>query len=103
MITEIVFIDLPPGTTRAEALSIYRTTAKQWVSNHELIEKYYFFDEETHMGGGVYVWPNREAAQRGHGDDYVAMVEAKYGSRPRFQILDALIHIDPAGGKITEL
>jgi hypothetical protein len=31
------------------------------------------------------------------------MVEAKYGSPPRFQILDALIHVDPAGGKVKEL
>ena len=29
MITEIVFIDLPPGTTRADALAIYRTTAER--------------------------------------------------------------------------
>ena len=103
MITEIVLIDLPAGTTRADALAIYRTTTERWVSNPELIEKYYFFDEATHQGGGVYIWPSREAAQRGHGPDYVAMVEAKYGSPPRFQIFDALIHIDPAGGAVKEL
>ncbi|SRR5579875_1594245 len=103
MITEIVFIDLPTGITRADALSLYRkTAAERWVSNPDLIEKYYFFDEETHLGGGIYIWPNREAAQRWHGNDYVAMVEATYGSPPRFQILEALIHVDPAYGKIKE-
>jgi hypothetical protein len=104
VITEIVFIDLPAGTTRADALAMYRKTAvDRWVSNPDLIEKYYFFDEETHLGGGVYIWPTREAAQRWHGQDYVAMVEATYGSPPRFQILDALLRVDPARGEITEL
>jgi hypothetical protein len=30
MITELVFFDLPKGTTRAQALAMYRQTAESW-------------------------------------------------------------------------
>jgi hypothetical protein len=88
MIVEIVFIDLPAGTKRADALALYRQSAGRWLANPELIEKYYFFDEERHLGGGVYIWPTREAALRGHGREYVERVQSVYGAPPRIQILD---------------
>jgi hypothetical protein len=64
MITEIVFIELPKGSKRADALAIYRKTADKWRTNPGLIEKYYFFDVERCLGGGVDVWPDRAAARR---------------------------------------
>ncbi len=103
MITEIVFFDLPKGTKRADALALYRKTANKWLSNPDLIEKYYFFDEESGQGGGVYIWPTREAARRWHGKEYQEAVLALYGAPPRIQVLDALIHVDPKGGKVDEL
>jgi hypothetical protein len=102
MITEIVFFDLPAGISRAEALALYRQTAGGWLTNPDLIEKYYFFDEERHLGGGIYIWRSREAALRWHGEDYVQRVRALYGSLPRMQILDALLHVDPIGGRMRE-
>jgi hypothetical protein len=43
MITELVFFDLPKGTTRTQALELYRKSAEPWLRNPDLIEKYYFF------------------------------------------------------------
>ncbi|MGO9772650.1 MAG: hypothetical protein ACLPSW_24480 [Roseiarcus sp.] len=103
MVTEIVFFALPKGTTRADALALYRRTADKWLANPDLVEKYYFFDEERSLGGGVYVWRTREAARRWHGEEYQRMVQSLYGAPPRMQILDALIHVDPIAGRIEEL
>lgn len=103
MVTEIVLFDLAPGTTRAEAVALYRQSAPQWLGNADLIEKYYFFDEERGLGGGVYFWRSRAAAQRWHGEDYRRMVEARYGAPPRIEVLDALLHVVPAGGRIAEV
>jgi hypothetical protein len=102
MITELVFFDLPKGTTRTQALELYRKSAEQWLRNPDLIEKYYFFDGESCIGGGVYIWNSREAAARWHGEDYKSRVRSVYGSAPRIQILDALIHVDPKRGLISE-
>ncbi len=103
MITELVFIDLPKGTTRALALAMYRQTAESWRANTDLVEKYYFFDEERSIGGGVYIWPSRAEAETWHGDAYKEKVLSIYGAPPRIQILDALIHVDPRRGLLQEL
>jgi hypothetical protein len=102
MIAEIVFLDLPAGIKRADALALYRQTAGGWLANPDLVEKYYFFDEERRLGGGIYIWRTREAALRWHGEDYLRRVQALYGAPPRLQILDALMHVDPVAGRTRE-
>jgi hypothetical protein len=103
MITELVFFDLPKGTTRTRALEMYRQTAGTWLANPDLVQKYYFFDEARSVGGGVYVWPSRAEAEKWHGDAYKKKVFSIYGSPPRIEILDALIHVDPRHRHIEEL
>ena len=34
---EWIEFDLPPGTTRAEALALYRETASGWAANPDLV------------------------------------------------------------------
>src|SRR5262249_49847822 len=82
MITEIVTFPLPPGCDREGALKLYRQTAENWARNPDLVRKYYFFDPERGLGGGVYIWRSRDAAGRWHGDDYRNMVRGLYGSAP---------------------
>ena len=103
MITEIVFFDLPKGITRADVTKLYETTAPKWAVNEDLYEKYYFFDEEKSLGGGIYVWKSREAAARWHGSEYYRMIEDLYGSSPRIQILDAIIRVDSLAGTVHHL
>lgn len=102
MITELVFFDLAKGTTRAQALDLYRQTAGGWLKNPDLVQKYYFFDETRSIGGGVYIWPSREVAEKWHGDAYKEKVRLIYGSPPRIEILDAVIHVDPPRGGLQE-
>lgn len=103
MIVEIVKFNLPDGTTRTDALALYRKSAPQWLANRDLVQKYYYFDPDRCVGGGVYIWPSREAAERWHGEDYRKMVRALYGAEPQIEILDALIHVDPSVSELTEL
>lgn len=82
MIVEIVTIPLAEGMKRHDIIELYRTTAGKWAENPDLIRKYYRFDEARCLGGGVYIWPSREAAARWHGEDYKEMVHRIYGSYP---------------------
>jgi hypothetical protein len=68
-----------------------------------LIEKYYFYDEGNCRGGGVYIWTSREATQRWHGEAYRDMIRRTYGSVPRIEMLDALLHVDTAAGEVRTL
>ena len=103
MIVEIVTFDLPRGTDRTKAMELYRSSAAVWVTNKDLVEKYYFYDEAGCRGGGVYIWTSHEAAQRWHGEEYREMLRRSYGSVPSIEILDALLHVDPAAGKAKTL
>ncbi len=102
MITEIVQFDLPPGTTREAVLEKYRQTAPAWSRIPDLIRKYYFFDSGRSLGGGVYVWKNRAAADRWHGEEYRARIRALYGSEPRMTFFDTLVLVDNLRGEVSE-
>lgn len=101
MILEWVEFDLPPGTTPAEALALYRGTADMWALNADLIGKTYMFDEETCIGGGLYIWHSREAMARWHGEEYHAMIRVRYGSEPRIRVSNAILEI--SGGKVLDV
>ena len=56
MITEIVYFDMTNGTTREKALKLYRTNTPAWSKNSDLIQKFYFYDQNNNRGGGgVYI------------------------------------------------
>ena len=97
---EWIEFDLPPGTTRAEALALYRETASGWAANPDLVGKSYTFDEATGTGGGLYVWRSREAAARWHCEEYRAMIRTRYGGEPRIRLADAVLEV--ADGKVLD-
>jgi hypothetical protein len=90
-------------TSGRTPLALYHRSAAKWLTNPGLVEKFYFFDAAQCVGGGGYYWGSREAAARWHGEEYRAVVHSLYGSEPRIQIMDALIHVDPVAGTWTEL
>jgi hypothetical protein len=100
MITEIVSFDLPRDIDRAKIMELFNAAAIKWVNNKDLFDKYYFFDEENSIGGGVYIWKTRAAQERWHGPEYRQMVQNTYGAPPRIQVLDTIIRVDPTTGTI---
>lgn len=84
MITEIVTFDLPEGMTRDQVLEKFQATVPRWQANPHLVRKMYLYDEEKRLGGGVYLWPDKAAAQAAHDAAWCQLAEATYGSAPRF-------------------
>jgi hypothetical protein len=64
MIVEFVQFTYPPGLTREQILEDARTTIPRWRSNKELVRKHYIVGDDG-SGGAFYIWPSKEAAQRG--------------------------------------
>jgi hypothetical protein len=102
MIAEVVTFPLSAEIDRNSAIALYRKTSAKWAENPDLIRKYYIFDEARHLGGGVYIWPSRDAAARWHGDDFKEMIRSLYGSYPSIEVFEVLIDVDPASGSIIE-
>jgi hypothetical protein len=102
MIIAVVTFDLPPASGRADALALYRHSAPAWAGNPDLVEKTYLFDPDRGVGGGVYRWRSRAAAQRWLGVDYRRMIRERYGAEPRIALFEAVLHVDTATRAIVE-
>ena len=101
MIVELVTFPSPPGKPRDKLLEEAKATLPRWRANKELIRKHYMNDGNG-LGGGVYIWPSREAAERAHDAEWQAMVERRTGAKPTFRYFDLLMLLDNEKGTVTE-
>src|SRR3981189_3699264 len=101
MIVEFVQFTYPPGLTRDQILDDARTTVPRWRGNDELIRKHYIAGEDR-SGGAFYIWPSKEAAQRGHNAEWFANIKARTGATPTIRYFDLLMIVDNEDGSVTE-
>lgn len=101
MIIELVLFKSPAGMSRAEILEDAKATIPRWRANRELVRKHYLLSEDGE-GGGVYVWPSKEAAQRAHDAEWRAGVEKRTGAQPVIRYFDLLMLVDNEKGAVTE-
>ena len=102
MITEIVTFKLPEGITREEVLAMYAKTAPTWAENPDLIRKNNLFDAEKGIAGGVYLWKDRDDAERWHGPEFREKVKQLYGAERESVFFETPIVVDNDSGKITK-
>jgi hypothetical protein len=101
MIVEYAQFKYPAGWTREQILEDARPTAVKWRANKELIRKHYIAGENG-TGGAFYIWPSKEAAQRGHDATWRANIEKRTGSTPVITYFDLLMIVDNEAGTTTE-
>ena len=63
MITAIVNFKLPAGIDAKQAAELFEASAPKYRGVKGLVRKYYLFDEESRIGGGVYLWKSRIDAE----------------------------------------
>jgi len=101
MIVEYVLFKRPAGMTREQCLEDGRTTIPRWRANRELVRKHYIESEDGY-GGAFYIWPSKEAAQRGHDAEWLASFKARTGATPTIRYFDLLMIVDNEAGSVTE-
>jgi len=97
MITAIVTFPLPQGTTSEAAKVMFESTAPNYRTTPGLIRKYYLFGDGP-TGGGVYLWQDRESAERQYSDSWKEMIVEKYGATPEFSYFETPVIVDNAEG-----
>lgn len=102
MITEIVTIKLPNGTTREDVISNFEETAPTWRDNPDLIRKYYLFDAKKGVAGGIYLWKEKANVEKWHGAEFRKMVKERYGAEPESQLFETPIVVDNLVGEIAK-
>ncbi len=102
MITAIVQFKVAGDVGRDEVLNNMRNVAPRFETVPGLIRKNFLFDEARGIGGGVYTWQTREAAETlyAEGGAWRQAIRDLYGVDPEITIFETPIIVDNAVGEI---
>ena len=95
MITAIVRFTLPQGTSLDAAKTMFEKSAPNYKGAPGLVRKYYLYGEDR-IGGGVYLWESREAADRMFSDAWKKMIAERFGNAPEITYYETPVIVDNA-------
>ena len=99
MITALVELDFPAGTTVAEAAEIFKQMAPEFRVMPGLIRKYCLFGGDSKVIG-VCLWEDRESAELSFDDNWRRTMAQRYGAEPQLTYYATPIVVDNALGVI---
>ena len=102
MILELVEFNSPKGWSRAQVAEEARKTVPKWRANKQLLRKHFVLELNGKAGGGVYIWPSVEAAQKAHDEEWRQSVIKRTGGAPTIRYFDLFLLIDNEKGVFTE-
>ncbi|MBF2027908.1 MAG: YdhR family protein [Oscillatoriales cyanobacterium C42_A2020_001] len=101
MITAIVQFKLPSAMT-SEAVEVsFTSVAPMFREIPGLVRKYFLLSEDGTMGGGVYLWESRQAADRCYTVNFRDAIAERFGSEPSITYFDSPVIVDNLKGDIT--
>ncbi len=102
MILELVLFKSPQNKSRGEILEDAKHTLARWRANPDLVRKHYLLSDDGLEGGGVYIWPSREAAEKGHDAEWRESVKKRTGAYPVIRYFDLLMLLDNTQNSTVE-
>lgn len=100
MITAIVNFKLPAGIDAKQAAELFEASAPKYRGVKGLVRKYYLFDEESRIGGGVYLWKSRIDAEAVYTPQWQAFIAERYGALPEIRYFETAVIVDNESGRI---
>ena len=88
----VVTYRLPDGTDRDTALQMFRDSIPRYMATEGLLRKNVLYQEG--VGGGVYLWESREAAEAAYSDAWKAYMTEKYNHSPELTFYESPITMD---------
>jgi len=101
MITVIVNFPAPKGATLESITSAFSSTTPRYEGLPGLIRKYYLFDPEASIAGGVYLWESRAQAEAFYDQAWRDRLTEKYGVPPKINFFESPVIIDNVLEKVT--
>src|SRR3954464_425415 len=95
MIVAVVRFPLPHSMSRDDVRAAYEESAPRFQAMPGLLRKHYLFAEDGSIGGGVYLWASREAAEAVYDDAFRSRVRARYGSELTVELFDTPVTVEP--------
>ena len=95
MITAIVRFKLPADVTLEKATQLFEGSAPKYQGLAGLVRKYYL--HAPGVGGGVYLWESRAAAERVYTPEWRKMIADCYGAEPEILFFESPVIVDNSG------
>lgn len=99
MILELVEFNTPKAWAREQVAEDARHVVAKWRANPELLRKHFLLSLDGKTGGGVYVWPSIEAAERAHDEAWRQSVIKRTGAAPTIRYFDLFLLVDNEQGR----
>ncbi len=101
MITAIVNFHLPEGIDATKAAELFKGSAPKYRGMKGLVRKYYLFDGEKRIGGGVYLWKTKEDAEAVYTPQWRAYIAERYGAPPDIRYFETAVVVDNETDRIA--
>ena len=95
MIVAVVRFPLDPPLSSSDAAAMFEASAPKYQNVPGLLRKYYLLADEGRVGGGVYLWENRDAADALYDEAWRAGLESRYGHPPTIEYYESPVRVDP--------
>jgi hypothetical protein len=102
VIVELVTFRAAPGAGWDDILKEARAVIPKWRANSQLKSKHFLLSDDGQECGGLYVWPDRAAAETAHDAEWRAAVERRTGAPPAIRYFDVQILLDNEASTVTE-
>ena len=102
MITAIIQFKVPSDVTLAKAAELFRGSAPKYRGIDGLVRKYYLYNPDDSVAGGVYLWRTRAAAEKAYDAAWRKMIEERYGSKPLVSYFETPVIVDNDRGVIED-
>lgn len=102
MITAIVNFKLPAEIDAKKAAELFKTSAPKYRAMKGLVRKYYLFDAQSRVGGGVYLWKTRADAEAVYTPEWKAYIAERYGAPPDIRFFETAVVVDNESDTILD-
>ena len=94
MITAIVNFKLPADIDAKKAAELFKGSAAKYRGLKGLVRKYYLFDDEKRIGGGVHLWKSKADAEAVYTPQWKAYIAERYGTPPDIRYFETSVVVD---------
>jgi len=101
MITAIVTFKLPADIDAKQAAKLFKGSAPKYRGIEGLVRKYYLFDGQSRIGGGVYLWRSRADAEAVYTPSWQAYIAERYGAAPDIRYFETAVVVDNETDRIV--
>jgi Putative mono-oxygenase ydhR len=99
MITAIVLYDLPPNIGLEECRAHFTKIAPDFLKVPGFLRKQFICARDGKVAGGVYMWESQEVAERFYSGEWLAGIQARYGTEPKISYFETVALTDKASGQ----